>query len=311
VSQQYILGDWGTTRLRLYRLDGARVIDQRAGTGIAGLKVAPAVELAALTEPWIGALRSIDVVLCGMASSRRGLRELPYAQAPASFAAWAEAADYMTVGSLRVLLATGLQCGDDAAGYDVMRGEEAQIFGAMRLEPALAQGSHCFVLPGTHSKWVETGQGRIQNFRTALTGEMYALLRAHSTLLLPSDEAESDVEFERGFAVGQERYLHGDESLLAALFKVRTAQLLQARSRGWAAGLLSGLLIGYEIASMKTVTTPARMMTLIGESRLTSLYQRVFATHGMETKILDGTACALAALRQLRDHRADVAARAS
>ena len=60
-----------------------------------------------------------------------------------------------------------------------MRGEEVQIFGAMRLA-GLADSM--YVLPGTHSKWATVRGGKITGFRTFMTGEVYGLFAQHSIL---------------------------------------------------------------------------------------------------------------------------------
>ena len=49
-----------------------------------------------------------------------------------------------------------------------MRGEETQVFGALRL---LGLSDGTLVLPGTHSKWVQVRAGRIESFATLMTGE--------------------------------------------------------------------------------------------------------------------------------------------
>jgi 2-dehydro-3-deoxyphosphogalactonate aldolase len=64
---------------------------------------------------------------------------------------------------------------------NVMRGEETQILGALCLHPGLRARAR-LALPGTHSKWAELREGRITGFDTFMTGELYAVLRAHSIL---------------------------------------------------------------------------------------------------------------------------------
>ena len=305
MSERYLLGDWGTTNLRLYLMEGDRVADVRQGPGIGGLKQPPATVLNTLIEEWLGREIPIDVVLCGMASSRTGLLELPYVKAPANFATWAQASRCIQVGSARVLVATGLQCGDDQHGFDVMRGEEAQIFGALETQPALADGRHFFVLPGTHSKWVEVVQGSIVQFRTALTGELYALLREHSTLLPAGATGTRDLEFDQGFAAGSQRSLAADEGLLTAIFKTRTAQLLQQRSPTWASGFLSCVLIGDELTTMsRAFDLAGSTVALIGDAQLAALYERAFAARGVTTRLLSGEATVLASMRHLWEQRA-------
>ena len=62
---------------------------------------------------------------------------------------------------------------------DVMRGEETQIAGMLAATPDF-DGLVC--LPGTHTKWARVSEGRVTDFRTAMTGELFALVSGHSTL---------------------------------------------------------------------------------------------------------------------------------
>lgn len=300
-TSTHVLGDWGTSHLRLYLMQGSRVCAEREGPGIGGLTRAPADVLQELLADWSREHSPLDVTLCGMASSRNGLQEIPYAEAPADVAGWAHAAKRLRIGALPVLLANGLKCQGQAGGVDVMRGEETQVFGALRVEPALREGDHCVVLPGTHSKWVALENGSIRSFGTAMTGELYELLSRNSTLLTAASEAGDASDSDNGFTAGSTDGLELRTSLLSALFRTRTAQLLQNRSRAWASGYLSGLLIGYEVASMDVASarSPATV-TLIGSSQLAELYRRVFAAFGIAVSLLDGAECARSGLCELR-----------
>src|SRR5439155_22401473 len=62
---------------------------------------------------------------------------------------------------------------------DVMRGEETQLLGLGTLWPGFS-GVVC--LPGTHSKWVQLTGRRVERFATAMTGELFEVLRTHSVL---------------------------------------------------------------------------------------------------------------------------------
>lgn len=295
-----MLGDWGTSLLRLYLMQGSRVCAELEGPGIGGLTRAPADVLQELLADWSGGYSSLDVTLCGMASSRTGLHELPYAAVPADMAGWARTAQQLNIGALRVLLASGLKCHDETGGFDVMRGEETQVFGALRLEPALVDGNHYMVLPGTHSKWVALESGSISSFRTAITGELFALISRDSTLLTATGEAGAASDSDNGFAAGSADGQQPGTSLLSALFRTRTAQLLQRRSRAWASGYLSGLLIGHEVASMGTALPHGATITIIGQSQLATLYAEVFAARGIAVHALDGADCARSGLCELR-----------
>ena len=61
---------------------------------------------------------------------------------------------------------------------DVMRGEETQLVGAVAADEA----SVLAVLPGTHSKWARVDRGRVVDFTTYMTGELYGVLLSHSIL---------------------------------------------------------------------------------------------------------------------------------
>ena len=47
-------------------------------------------------------------------------------------------------------------------------------------------------LPGTHSKWVEVRNARIERFSTHMTGEVYAVLKQHSILGRMMEEGKPD-----------------------------------------------------------------------------------------------------------------------
>lgn len=311
-GDMHILGDWGTSRLRLYLMDGDEIVDRRDGPGVAtfgivtrtGADSITSALVAALleqTEAWRQATRSSDVLLAGMAGSRNGVVEVPYASTPTPREDWARAAWTKQLPDIRLTIATGLRhCVGDQV--DVMRGEETQVFGAMRLHPQLARGSQVFVLPGTHSKWVDVQDGTITRFTTAMTGEVFALLRDHSTLLRVGDSAaEVDTEVEAGFDAGVMRSENLTEGLLAALFRARAAQLLEQRSKSWAQGFLSGLLIGCEIASLSRSYPAMGSICVIGEGALAKLYRRVIERRAISASIEDGATCVLAGLRALRN----------
>lgn len=297
-STRRVLGDWGTTRLRLLLVDDQRIVDQREGPGIGAL-VRPAIDaLIELLSMWNddGPLR---VLLAGMAGSRNGIVEVPYVPTPADQIAWSRAAKSLVANNLKITVAAGLRHDrEDAA--DVMRGEENQIYGALNMTPALRAGSHLLILPGTHSKWVEIEDGAITRFHTALTGETYALLRDHSILLRASAVTdESQPENDAGFAVGLTRAMESGIGLVNHAFEARTAQLLHGRSRSWASGFLSGLVIGEEVHGLSKRYSTARGVTLIGDPRLSGLYASAFAKRGVQANSLDGAACALEGLRFL------------
>lgn len=297
-QRRKVLGDWGTTRLRLLLLDEDRIVDRRDGPGIGALVRSPAETLTELVGDWNddGPLR---VVLAGMAGSRTGLSETPYATTPARHSDWMKAARHVDLGNLQVTVAAGLRHDGDGRS-DVMRGEENQIYGALSANPALSQGSHLIVLPGTHSKWVEVDDGSIVRFHTALTGELFALLRDHSILLRTGARADHvPADADAGFAAGVARACESDVGLVNNVFEARTAQLLRGCSRSWATAFLSGLVIGEEIRGLSRRYAVTRGATLIGDARLSALYTTAFTQRQIATTVLDGESCALRGLQSL------------
>ncbi len=296
----HVAGDWGTSRLRLYRIEGGHVTERREGPGIGKLTGSPAEVLRAALAPWHGASSPTRIDLCGMAGSRSGLYEIAYVDCPASARDWAGAAPALAFDGIALRIAPGLACADAAGRPDVMRGEEAQIYGALALEPALGQGRTRFVLPGTHSKWVRVEDGKIVGFRTCLTGELFALLRDRSTLLAVGN-ADDSADDAAGFADGLERPVSG-AGLLGTLFETRSMQLRAGKSPTWARGFLSGLVIGSEIADMRDADGLLDRIILIGAGGLTARYASALARFGVASREMDGDACVLRGLELIDAH---------
>lgn len=284
-----IFGDWGTSRLRLFRVDGdGRVTARANGPGIGSLPGSPADSLRATLAELVPGGKPDAVVLCGMAGSRNGLIEAPYAECPATAADWRGDAARFDLDGIAVSVLPGLACTTPAGAPDVMRGEETQIFGAMVVAPELASGRHVIALPGTHSKWARVEDGAVVGFQTWFTGELFALLRQHSTLAKAGADEEGQAE---GFEAGLAR-ADADSDLTGALFTARAAQLREGRSHGWAMGYLSGLLIGHEVRA----AAGDESVTLIGAPSLTDAYRRALEARGVASQALDGEACAIAGL---------------
>lgn len=294
MSALTVFGDWGTSRLRLSLFDGERRLAEAYGPGIGALPAPPAEVLLEALAPWRAEHRLERVVLCGMAGSRSGVIEAPYAECPADVSAWSGQAARITLDGLDVAVAPGLAGTAPNGAPEVMRGEEAQIFGALAVSPELAQGEHWFVLPGTHSKWCQVRDGRVLGFQTFLTGELFALLTERSSLLLGADRTARTQDAAAGFADGLSRA--GEARPIGALFEARSDQLRLGRSGAWAEGYLSGLLIGSEV-SEATRASGVRAVTVVGAASLAERYRPALEAAGLASQALDGDACVLAGLR--------------
>jgi 2-dehydro-3-deoxygalactonokinase len=296
-ERRRVLCDWGSSRLRAFLDFEGLVVDRRDGPGISRLGAdSPAAALSAALAGWRNGY-CLDVFLCGMAGSRNGLEEVPYVRTPATMEAWRQGRLRARFEGLGTSIAPGIQAKNFRGAPDVMRGEETQIFGALTLERQLATGSHLFVLPGTHSKWVLVRDGVVARVQTHLTGELFDLLCRYSSLLRVGADPATD---EGGFEAGLRAAARG--GLVARLFETRTAQLIEGRTAGWAKAFLSGMLIGAEIGDMLDEGAfGSEPITLIGDPELVAFYLRALAVRDLSAQALDGERCVLAGLRLLAD----------
>ena len=218
--------DWGTSTFRAYRLDGTgRVVEARSSPhGIVEVKNGKfSAVLETKTGDWIAAGEA-PVVMSGMIGSRQGWMEVPYAGCPAGFEEIAAGMRKVTWKRSAAWIAPGLTCRDDAGIPDVMRGEEVQILGVL---DQLGPGTHTICLPGTHSKWVEVRDGRIERFSTHMTGEAFAVFKTHSLLGRMMKDGAPDVA---AFNDGVRRSADAG-GMLHHLFGVRTRGLFGIRFR--------------------------------------------------------------------------------
>jgi 2-dehydro-3-deoxygalactonokinase len=164
----------------------------------------------------------------------------------------ASSAVHLAASGAEVTIIPGARCVNPRGAPDVMRGEETQIIGALRLDARLARGRHVFALPGTHTKWALLNDGTLETFQTSFSGELFALLRDHSLLARlaaappdsPATAASTKAGFERG--VARSRELRGTP-LGHLLCEARSRQLMNEVSQPEALGFLSGLIIDQDI----------------------------------------------------------------
>jgi 2-dehydro-3-deoxygalactonokinase len=277
--------DWGTSNVRAYLIDGAGTVHDRraAPKGILAVEAGGfEAVLQELVGDWISSMPATPVILSGMIGSRQGWREAPYVETPAGIAeVGAKLLPLELASGKRAWIVPGLAQRDGGAP-DVMRGEETQIFGALAHE---ARGRYLFCLPGTHSKWVETEDGRIIRFATHMTGEVFGLLTRHSILgrMMEGETADKD-----RFAAGLDRAADAG-GLLHHLFSVRTRRLFDEIPATGARSYLSGILIGHEVSAALGAHKPEGTVALLGEPELAALYATALTRRGIATKTLAET----------------------
>jgi 2-dehydro-3-deoxygalactonokinase len=271
-------------------MDGRGKVEDQISADLGILRVSRSgfdAALEAQLRPWLSLWPDARILLSGMIGSRQGWAEAPYLECPVGLDDLARALTAVRSREGRIVrIVPGVRWTGPDGIPDVMRGEETQVFGA--LEEARTARS-LFVLPGTHSKWVVVADGRIESFATHMTGEVFAVLRAHSILGALMEEGPDDPD---AFRLGVER-AGASGGLLHHLFDVRTLGLFGGIPAGGLASYLSGLLIGHEAVaatgSAAGCEGPAR---LIGSERLTRLYATALGVLGMEATVPSGASAA-------------------
>lgn len=285
----WIAVDWGTSHLRAWAIgaDGA-VLDKAQSADGMGVLAPEGFEpaLLRLISHWLGD-RPTPVIACGMVGAKQGWVEAPYHAAPCK-PAEATAIPAATQDSrIRLRILPGVSQDIPA---DVMRGEETQTAGVLHEHPGF-DGVLC--LPGTHTKWIHVSAQEIVSFRTAMTGELFALLSQHSVLRhsVGGDDFDRDA-----FDAAVAQTLSRPERLAQSLFTIRAEGLLHGQSHAAARGRLSGLLIGAELAAAKPYWLGQQVL-IGGAPVLVALYRRALEAQGVPCLTSDAEALTLAGLR--------------
>jgi 2-dehydro-3-deoxygalactonokinase len=293
--------DWGTTSARAYRLDaGGAIIDAKSGPlGIQSVTDRQfAVALDTLLEEWRD--EAAPRIACGMVGSRQGWIEAPYVGCPVDLAGLGANLVRTPCGELAIV--PGALCVDASGIPDVMRGEETQVAGALDgdCDRMLA------VLPGTHSKWAIVDGGQLTAFATFMTGELFAVLLAHSILGRMADRtAPADATagaFARGVAAGL-----GGSGFSHVIFGARTLALTGELAPKDVGDWLSGALIGLEIRAARAWTGERRAdidaVIVIGGEALATRYAAALAQAGIEARLGPAEAAASGLFRIARRAR--------
>ena len=283
----FIAADWGTTNRRAYKIDAAgKCVDEfEDDRGIMSVAAGDFPKAVADIRERLG---DLPLLLAGMIGSNRGWKEAPYVPCPAGIEDLAGA--LVWAGDREAIVPGVSYLTSERA--DVMRGEEVQLLGAVAAGLVDPMGLVCH--PGTHNKWATLRHGKIAEFRTVMTGELFNLLKEHSIL---SDLLKGPVEPNDVFKQAA-RYAIENEALPAELFAVRARVLLGRARKEDAAAYTSGILIGTDVRIGLSVPGAARI-TLIGRPELTRLYAASIGEAGRAAVELDGEQCFLAGIQEI------------
>ncbi|MBO9622290.1 MAG: 2-dehydro-3-deoxygalactonokinase [Sphingomonas sp.] len=279
----FLAVDWGTTNRRVFLIEDGRVVrTERDDRGVTAVEDFSA-EALAIRERF----GDLPMLLAGMVGSNIGWRPAPYVAAPAGVAELAAALLWIDARTAIVPGISTLVSGRP----DVMRGEEVQLLGAVAA--GLVPADSLLAQPGTHCKWVEMQGGKVADFVTAMTGELFALLRRHGLL---AAQLGGEVTLGDAFREGVEDGKRQD--LAALLFGIRAAKMLGRRDDADAASYASGLLIGSDV-SARLATTGHDTVHILADPGLGGLYAAAIQAHGRNAYLIDSHAAFVAGINEI------------
>lgn len=295
LKKNIILIDWGTTNVRAYLVDSlsGEVVDRRQNDK--GIKYVPAGSYpevyAELTYGWLDTAKF--TLMAGMVGSANGWEEAAYVPLPASPLKVGE--HIHTLTSVRdVYIVGGLSCKGVDNTYDVIRGEEVQIIGLLA---KIQQGKKLVCMPGTHSKWLEVdGNNNIDSFTTVMSGDFFSAICTSTimTMMLDIPQDFSPTDFARGVALSVR-----PGGIMAHMFKVRSALLFDQIKPEHIESMISGIVIGSEINSMKEVYDTSTTVHVVASVTLAERYSQAFEILEIAHQVHSGDTLSLEGMRFL------------
>lgn len=265
--------DWGNSNLRAFRFgaDGGVIEERTAQAGVLALEAGGfEAALARVVAGWLDQGPPPRFILCGAIGSRQGWREAPYAPCPADEADLKRRIVPLKTSLGPAWIAPGVSA-LTAERAETMRGEETKMLAALN-----AGFDGVVVSPGTHSKWVRIEAGRFMALRSFMTGELFAVLKAHSILgALMAPGPHDPVAFDLGV-----RRALADPAATSLLLSARAEALLGRLAPAAIESYLSGLLIGAEARGGLAELAPQTPLRLVGDRTLTSLAARALELAG-------------------------------
>jgi 2-dehydro-3-deoxygalactonokinase len=274
----FLAVDWGTTNRRIYHIDDRGIIAtvrDELGARAMQQRDYPA-EVRTIRKHFGDML----VLIAGMAGSSIGWRDVPYVALPASTSSLAGALHWIDE---RTAIVPGIA---QLNPPDVMRGEEVQLLGATAAGPVPPGALLC--QPGTHCKWARLKDASIVHFSTAMTGELFELLRTYSIL---SPQLRGDASDSPAFREGVRRGAEG--GFQVELFGIR-ARALCGRDKD-ATSFGSGLLIGDDVRRR----IDAEPIYVVADDKLGSLYCKAIRLLGGTAELIDSHAAFAAGIAQI------------
>lgn len=279
--------DWGSTNLRAFAFNAQGEVVYRAESSSGALTLSGAAQfddaLVALVGSWAKLNPAALLVASGMVGAKSGWREAGYVGlSDANHTGDSALANVLAAKVVTVETSLGALAiipGIKSEEPDVMRGEETQLVGS-----GVADG--VVVLPGTHCKWVNMIDGRVESFATFYTGEMNSLIRAHSSVGALIKSAP-DIDDIAAYEMGLNYARAGAASWLHDLFVLRASVVTGQRTEAFVSTVLAGWLLGCEISAAMTMYPDTRGVALVASQTLVPWYERAMRAFGVSCEVLN------------------------
>ncbi len=275
-NSKYIVGNWGTTSLKLMLIEvcdeDVKVLEDREGPGAKKVQHDQFGNvLFEVAADWFDRSDGNPIFLAGMVGSTIGWKEIDYLDvATCEKFKFLETVCFQEQGR-EIQIVKGLKYQSSDGEFDVMRGEEVEIAGALAEFPELSIGEQVLCVPGTHAKWVKLLDGQIQSFSTSVAGELFAGLKQNG-VLIPSN-SQLPVEPSAYFEKGVKSALATQKAFVHQLFSARTGQLLKGETAAQATERLSGLIIANDVAgALMRLDDLDQNIVVIGNDSLVDRY---------------------------------------
>ena len=270
----WVAVDWGTSNLRYWVMSSNKVLHFKSmpmgmiNLGQGSYEAILVKELDSFLDP----SKITTVLICGMAGSRQGWKEVPYMSVPCKPPEWGDAVA-VECQDLRisVKILPGLKQNIPA---DIVRGEETQIRGILEKYNDF-DGIVC--LPGTHTKWLRISAGEIVSFQTFMTGELFYLLSELSVLKHSLSKTGWDNEI---FKVSVKEIMSDNKLLPSKLFNLRADTILNNLAGCDARVRLSGYLIGLELSGSRPYWLGEKVF-ITGEDDISRAYETGLSLQGV------------------------------
>jgi 2-dehydro-3-deoxygalactonokinase len=191
------------------------------------------------------------IIASGMITSNLGLLEIPHLSGPVQIeqiAAQVVKEQFPDITDKPIFFIPGVKTGfseqEEIVNRDMMRGEEAEIFGYLGSLGPNSNESILFMHYGSHHKGIRLEQGKIVECRTSMTGELMMAISENTILkssLISLSELEIDIN---GVKKGMEAaFSHG---FGRALFSTRVMYTMNKRNKHEVTSFFIGTLLSLD-----------------------------------------------------------------